>query len=178
MSVDDLRLHTPRLTLRRFKVSDLAALTAYRHDPVVVQFQGFRSDETEDELRQFIVDMQTCAPLSGLQIAVALRQTDALIGDVYLRGIMDAQAEIGYTFARQHQGHGYATEAVTRLLDYCFADLALHRVIAICSARNAASIKLLTRIGMRREAHMRESYRYSGEWHDEFQYAMLRQEWQ
>ena len=108
---------------------------------------------------------------------MALRNTGALIGDVYLRSIMDAQAEIGYTFARQFHGHGYATESVHRLLDYCFIDLNLHRIIAICSVRNGASIKLLERIGMRREARMLQSYRYSGEWHDEFQYAILKKEW-
>jgi len=177
MSKDDLPWHTSRLILRRFQRADLAALMAYRHDPAVGQFQTFRADETEAELAQFIVHMQTLEPLRGLQIALALRPTDVLIGDIYLRGIMDEQAEIGYTLASAYQGHGYASEAVTRLLEYCFGALNLHRVIAICSVHNTASIQLLERIGWRREAHMRQSYRYGDEWHDEFQYAILKNEW-
>ena len=45
------------------------------------------------------------------------------------------QAKIGYTLARPYQGSGYATEAVTGLLNYLFGDVKLHRVIALCDVR-------------------------------------------
>ena len=109
---------------------------------------------------------------------MALRETDALIGDVYVR-IPDAeQAEIGYTFDPAQRGQGYATEAVSGLFTYLFDELGLHRIVAICAVDNTRSYALMERIGMRREAHMRQSYRYNGVWCDEFAYAMLNEDWQ
>jgi RimJ/RimL family protein N-acetyltransferase len=61
------------------------------------------------------------------------------------------QCEIGFTIAPGYQGHGYATEAV-RLLPGClFTARGRHRVTACCDPRNAVSVALLERLGMRRE---------------------------
>jgi aminoglycoside 6'-N-acetyltransferase len=72
------------------------------------------------------------------------------------------------TIAGEHQGHGYATEAVRRK----------HRITAYCDSRNATSIALLERRAMRREGHLRESTWAKGEWTDDLVYALLRHEWQ
>ena len=169
-------LTTSRLTLRRFKLADLPALRAYRTDPDVAQFQSWGDQDDETELRRFVAEMETREPLAGLQIAVALRDTDALLGDLYICGTTESQAELGYTFARAAQGQGYATEAVRGLLGYCFNELKLHRVVGIAAVENAPSWRLMERAGMRREAHARLSYRYRGVWHDEYQYAILQTE--
>ena len=171
-------LTTARLTLRRFRQDDLPALRAYRTDPEVARFQSWGDQDDEADLRRFVAEMQTRAPLEGLQIAVALGTTDELIGDLYIHGSHEAQAEIGYTFARPYQGRGYATEAVRGLLGYCFNELKLHRVIGIAAVENTPSWQLMERVGMRREAHTLQSYRYRGVWHDEYQYAILQMEFQ
>lgn len=171
-----LPAHTERLTLRRFHDADLAALHAYRNDPQVARLQTFQ-DISLPDLRIMIRDMQTAEVLKGLQIAVALRGSDLLIGDLYLHGYLPEQATIGYTFAREQHGHGYASEAARWLLGICFGELHLHRVMAVCSVQNTRSMRLLERIGMRREGLTRSSFRYQGEWHDEYEYAMLADEW-
>ena len=113
------------------------------------------------------------------QMAIELAQTCPLIGDLGLHTLADrpGQAEIGFTLAREHQGKGYATEAVNRLLDYVFGVLGKHRVIAVTDARNAPAARLLERVGMRREGHFVENIWFKGEWADEYQYAMLEREW-
>jgi RimJ/RimL family protein N-acetyltransferase len=79
------------------------------------------------------------------------------------------QAEIGFTLACEHQGKGYATEAVDCLLDYVFGKLGKHRVIAITDARNLAASRVLERVGMRREGHFIENVWFKGGWGDEYQ---------
>ena len=79
--------------------------------------------------------------------------------------------------ACEHQGKGFATEAVNCLLDYVFGKIAKHRVIAVADTRNAPAVRLLERVGMRREGHFIENIWFKGEWGDEFQYAMLEREW-
>jgi RimJ/RimL family protein N-acetyltransferase len=76
-----------------------------------------------------------------------------------------------------HQGHGYATEATGLVLRLGFEELGLHRIVGRLDARNVASAGVLERLGMRREAHLRENEFVKGEWVDELVYAMLASEW-
>ena len=81
--------------------------------------------------------------------ALTLRGTDRLIGDCAAHVDADdpRRAEIGFTLAPEHQGHGYATEAVRRLLHYLLVERGKHRVSATCDARNTRSAALLERVG-------------------------------
>jgi RimJ/RimL family protein N-acetyltransferase len=174
-------IQTARLRLRRFTEADLPAFIAYRNDPEVARYQSW-DGITEGEARAFIAAMreaQPGTPRDWFQFAIALKDSDALIGDVglYVRGDDPRLGEIGYTLARDQQGHGYATEAVRALLDYAFATLTLHRVTASADCRNAPSFKLLERVGMRREGQFLQHAWYKGEWCDEYLYAMLRSDW-
>ena len=71
-------------------------------------------------------------------------------------------------------------EMLGRVLDALgrpFDGLGLHRVVARVDARNGPSLRLCERLGMRREAVLRENEWFKGEWSDEVDYALLEQEW-
>ncbi|MFI9048054.1 GNAT family N-acetyltransferase [Streptomyces sp. NPDC053427] len=85
---------------------------------------------------------------------------------------------MGYVVHPDHSGHGYATEASRALLKLGFEDLQLHRIQAELDGRNNASARLLERLGMRRESHLRENGSLGGEGSDEVIYAMPAREWQ
>ena len=177
-----LILETPRLILRPFQDSDLEPFVAYRSDPEVARYQGWEAPYSVESAREFIAEMKHKQPAvqgEWYQLAVELKQGAPLIGDCAFHILAhDArQAEIGCTLARQHQRQGYAFEAVTRLLDYLFRDLGLHRVIASCDVDNLASVRLLERVGMRREAHCVENIWFKGAWGSEYLYALLQREW-
>ena len=114
------------------------------------------------------------------QFAVGLRATGQLIGDCAAmpQAGDPRQCEIRFTIAPDYQGRGYATEAVRLLLNYLFTERGKHRITAYCDPRNAASVALLERLGMRREGHLRESTWAKGEWTDDLVYALLHDEWQ
>ncbi|NJN16857.1 MAG: GNAT family N-acetyltransferase [Oscillochloris sp.] len=172
---------TPRLHLRRFEPRDLPEFFAYRNDPQVARFQSW-SALGEAELSAFIDEMAQAepgVPGPGFQFAVARAVDNLLIGDVYFK-LLDhdrRQAEIGYTLARIHQGNGYASEAVRGVLRYAFERLELHRVIALVDCANHASVALLERVAMRREAHFLQHWWSHGAYRDEYQYALLHSEW-
>jgi RimJ/RimL family protein N-acetyltransferase len=175
------RLLSPRLVLRRFRPSDLASFCGYRSDPRVARYQDWESC-SEEEGRQLLEPQMTLhpdVPGTWFQVAIELAETGALIGDCGLHTLADGtrQAEIGVTVARNHQGKGYATEAVARLLAYAFGSLEKHRVIAVTDARNLPAARVLERVGMRREGHFIENVWFKGGWGDEYQYAMLGREW-
>ncbi|MCB0080278.1 MAG: GNAT family N-acetyltransferase [Caldilineaceae bacterium] len=175
-------LSTPRLHLRSFAETDLTALVAYRSDPEVARYQGWPRPYTA-EMGQALIDEMMNKPLdvqgAWLQIAIEQKESGVLMGDCAfaVRDSRGQQAEIGYTLARPFHGQGYATEAITRLLQYLFDERGLHRVHASCDTQNAASIRLLERLGMRREAHFVENYWDDGQWTSEYLYAMLAREW-
>jgi RimJ/RimL family protein N-acetyltransferase len=70
-----------------------------------------------------------------------------------------------------------AWPAASSLLGYLFERRRKHRVTACRGARNAASARVLERLGMRREGHLRESTWAKGEWTDDLLYAVLDREW-
>ena len=175
------RIESERLILRRFRDSDLAPFVAYRNDPEVARYQSWDSID-EREARAFVREMgsaQPGVPGEWFQFAIESKETGGLIGDCALQvdGQEPYRAEIGFTLAREHQGRGFASEAVSRLLDYAFGVLGLHRVVAIADCRNESSWTLLERIGMRREGHFLDSVWFKGEWSDEYLYAVLKDEW-
>lgn len=174
-------LETSRLILRRFKPDDRAAFLAYRNDPEVARYQSWESCSVV-EATQFIASQQSLQPgVPGqwFQFAIELKESAALIGDCAFKLKEDdaRQAEIGFTLSREYQKRGYAAEAVARVLDYAFAELRLHRVIAVTDAENRASVALMERLGLRREAHYVENIWFKGKWGDEFLYAILSNEW-
>jgi aminoglycoside 6'-N-acetyltransferase len=177
-----LPLETPRLLLRPFQDSDLEAFVAYRSDPIIARYQGWEAPYSIANALAFIDEMkqkQPAVPGEWYQVAIVLKTSLELIGDCTFQVSEEdgQQAKIGYTLARPYQGSGYATEAVTGLLHYLFGDLKLHRVIALCDVENFASIRLLERIGMRREGHYLESFWSKGEWSSEYGYGLLESEW-
>ncbi|MBN8807761.1 MAG: GNAT family N-acetyltransferase [Sphingomonas sp.] len=62
------------------------------------------------------------------------------------------ELELGYTFRRDCWGRGYATEAATALLTWIRATAPKEPIVAFAMVDNAASIAVLTKIGLRREA--------------------------
>jgi RimJ/RimL family protein N-acetyltransferase len=175
------RIESERLILRRFRDSDLAPFVAYRNDPEVARYQSWESFD-EREAKAFIREMGIShpgVPGEWFQFAVESKEIGKLIGDCAMQvdGQEPYRAEIGFTLAREHQGKGFASEAVSRLLDYAFEFLELHRIFAIADCRNKPSWTLLERVGLRQEVHFLKSVWFKGQWSDEYLYAVLKDEW-
>lgn len=178
-----LILETPRLILRPLKDSDIAAFAAYRSDPEVARYQGWEAPYSIEKAADFVTYMQTIEPgRPGLWYQLGIqRKTDGiLLGDCGFQRLESEprQAEIGFTLARLHQGQGYAHEAIHCLLGYLFNEFDLHRVRGNCDPQNAASIRLMQRLGMRHEGRWIKSLWFKGAWADEDWFAILREEWQ
>lgn len=112
-------------------------------------------------------------------IAVVLKATDKLIGNVYL-GKRDCEAlEIGYVFNRRYWGMGYAKESCEALIKKAFSK-DVHRIYAECDPCNISSWRLLERLGFVREAHFKQNvYFWKDEhgnpiWKDTFVYSLLK----
>ena len=178
----DDRIRTERLTLRPFTEGDLDLVFAMFSNADVVRYL-YEDPTTQDQARAALTrkigNRAIAAEGDRVSFAVELRATGETVGDVMVQWVSraHAQGEIGFVFHPDHQGRGYATEAVSPLLRIAFDELGLHRVIGRLEARNAASARVLEKIGMRREAHLVENEWVKGEWQSELVYAILDREW-
>jgi len=170
-----LPLSTRRLVLRRFRPGDAVALAAYRSDPDVARYQGWSAPVGLADARALAAEFAAGDPLrpGWFQYAVERTADRRLIGDLGVRRDGDPRrAEIGFTVSSAHQRHGYATEALTRLLEHLFAH-GLHKAYAECDARNTASAALLRRLGFQQEGHLRAHTWIKGEWTDDLLFGLL-----
>jgi RimJ/RimL family protein N-acetyltransferase len=172
--------HTQRLVLRPLRYGDEKDVLDYRHRADVCHY--LPSDQlTEATVTDFITERMGLTQIAGDgdRLILAVELDGQVIGDLLVRGgqVTDQQAEIGWVLHPDRQGHGYATEAARELINLSFGDLRMHRVWAQLDPRNTASAKLCERLGMVREAHLRESGWAKGEWTDTAIYAILRSEW-
>ncbi len=176
-----LPLRTPRLVLRAFEPGDHDALYAFQSLPDAVRFVPYEA-RTPETMRTALT-----AKLAGrrlahdgdhLDLAVIEGDDGPLVGDVLLilRSVQHATVEVGYIFHPGHGGRGLATEAVAATVGLAFAAGA-HRVVARVDARNHASRKLCTRLGLRQEAVLVDNELFKGEWSTEVDYAVLDREW-
>ena len=164
---------TERLILRRYKKEDLQDLFEYLSDKDVVEYEPYKTmtfDEAKENLEWRIGTDE--------MIAVELKSSHKMIGNVYL-GKRDFEAlEIGYVFNRNYWGKGYAAESCEALIEQAFSN-GVHRIYAECDPRNKNSWKLLEALGFRREAHFRKNvYFWKDEngkpiWKDTYIYAKL-----
>jgi RimJ/RimL family protein N-acetyltransferase len=141
---------TSRLILRAAKADDAAFVTGMNNDPEVCRFLGGMKTPEESLLKIVeAIDHQRQHGFS--RWSVTLKDTGAIIGRCglmrkHISGV--TEIELGYAFAREHWGRGYATEAARAALDYSFGVLRHRRVVAIIYPKNHASIGVAGKIGM------------------------------
>lgn len=174
-------LRTDRLLLREFVEDDWKAFHAIESRPDVARYQSFEP-RTIAESRSYVREASQSAaddPRLTYDLAMVLNAEDRLIGRCGL-GIIDSdlrEAVLWYTLHPDEWGRGYTTEAARAMVNFGFRELRLHRIWADCDPANIASWRVLERLGLRREGHLRENAWTKGEWVDSLVYAILDREW-
>lgn len=165
---------TERLTIRPFIQKDLNdVFDIYRNEETCKYLLHENwTHETMKELFERKLKNQYLSKETNVSLAVVL--DSKVIGDlsVWYTGMKDT-VEIGYSFAAETAGKGFATEAMNQLVRNLFHEQRVHRIQATLDARNLASQKLCERIGMRREAYFIQDFWNKGEWTDTMVYGML-----
>jgi len=173
---------TERLELRPFVESDLDGLYDMQRRPEVARYLFWEArsrEETRVALAAKLAVTTLTAEGDHLCLAVVHRESGRLVGDFQLEWLSGGhhRAEIGFVTNPDHAGHGYATEAGREMLRLGFEVYGFHRIVGLCDGKNTPSMRLMARLGMRREAYFVQSEMFKGEWTDLAVYAMLRDEW-
>jgi RimJ/RimL family protein N-acetyltransferase/predicted enzyme related to lactoylglutathione lyase len=176
-----VELTTERLILRDFVADDWPALLLYRANPAYHRFYP-STEGSEEDAREFVamfLGHQQAQPRIKFQLAVTLKESGQLIGNcgVRLKEPGALEADIGYELAPEQWRRGYATEAARAMAAFGFTQLGVHRIWSWCIAENAASARVLEKLGMRQEGRLRENEFFKGRWWDTLIYAILEPEW-
>ena len=173
-------LETKRLFIRPITVDDKHEIFEYRRDKEVNKYQGW-IPETIEDVEVFIckTSKQINIPDTWFQFVIVDKESKKIVGDLGIHFIDSAnkQVEIGCTLTKDFQHKGFATESVMKVIDYLFNDLNKHRIITSIDPDNKNSIRLVERIGFRKEAHFVESLLINGIWVDDLIYALIEKEW-
>jgi len=175
-----ITIDTPRLRLEPLRADDAAELFAYRSDPVVARYQGWKP-ATVGEVARFIAEQaaRVFGNAGWYQLAIRARGDGALIGDLGIRFPDDTSEaiEFGVTLKPAAQGQGHAREALAAVVDRAFGAWGYRRLACSVDPRNLASVALCRALGFRQEAHHVESLWFRGEWVDDLVFALLAREW-
>ena len=176
-----LKINSERLQIRNLKNSDLSDFYFYRSNPDVTKYQGF-DVFTMEQSKEFIQGQLKKFGKAGewVQYGIENKKTGRLIGDCAIK--LDQNdiriTEIGITISHTEQKNGYAKESLIAILNFLFSINNFHRVTEIVDAENIASIQLLKSVGFKQEGHFIENIFFKGKWGSEFQFAMLKSEWE
>lgn len=169
-------IETERLLLRNFKeedYNDLYEFLSQRREDEFEAYPGINYENGKEHLKYRVGNDEF--------IAIVLKETEKVIGNVYF-GNRDFEAkEIGYIINKNYQRQGYAAEAIKAVIKSGF-NQQLHRVFAECNPYNICSWKLLEHLGFKREAYFRENVYFRKDeegkpmWQDTYVYCYLNKE--
>lgn len=150
-----MMIDTPRLTLRQFQLKDLSSLHYYRNHPVCKKFQNWE-DTTLEKLDVFIKsNMQRSVHDQQMQIALALKETNELVGDIFLAK-KGKTITLGFTTSPHFQRQGYMFEALSHFIPYLQDLFPVSDIICLIHPGNIASEHLVAKLHFEKEGYIDE----------------------
>ncbi len=176
-------VRTERVLMRPITTSDLPAIHAIRSQPAVAMWLSGTA-------ASYDVFVEEWTGSDRFETTLVLELDGRVIGDVFLKitqawaqrevldRAQDTQGDIGWLVDPEYAGRGIATEAAGALLRLCFEELGLRRVTAAAFADNAASVRVMEKLGMRLEGRgVRQALHRERGWVDGVHFAVLVEEW-
>ncbi len=173
-------IETKRTILRPIEAGDNKMVFTYRSDSETNKYQGWIPKNLSD-VDEFIFKnpKEFNKPETWFQLVIIEKETDEIIGDIGIHFIdcNNYQCEIGCTLMKNVHGKGFALETLKAVIGYLFGTLNKHRIVTSIDPSNISSIKLVERLGFRKEAHFKKSLLINGKLVDDIVYAILKSDW-
>lgn len=173
-------LENDTVSLRPAEDEDIPFLLENRHDPEV---RASRSIQLPADAGWAQKRLGGTLGRHDDTVGLLVCVEETPVGYVYLiREDPDAQVfrlgELAYWITPEEWGNGYATAAGRLVVNYAFSELGLHRLEATAYASNAASQRVLEKLGFTQEGVARKRILVDSEWVDNIQYGLLSEEYE
>lgn len=179
VSIQPPRLFAERLRLRPVEASDAPALFALHSNARVLRYWDGPAWREPARAERFVAASREMADDgTGVRLTIQRTTDTTFLGWCSLTRWNSAHrsASLGYCLDDAVWGNGYATEAARALLQWAFTTLDLNRVQAETDTRNAASARVLEKLGFVREGTLREDCVVDGDVSDSWVYGLLRRD--
>lgn len=167
-------LSTERLELRPLEKSDLEDMLSIFSNPEVTKYYEVETMTEPAQAERLLGHFIAIG-----RLGIMLKGSGRVIGSCGLFAINQEyrSASLGYDLSREYWGRGIMTEALKALLGQGFHSTGLNRINALTYPDNAASIRVLSKLGFRTEGVLREFGFWKGSYHDMSLHALLKREW-
>ena len=175
-------LESERLILRKPAMKDAVEMTGILNNREVLKYMyrmeyPYRMEQAEEKIES-ILEME-----NGFGLGITLRDSRTLIGYVGLQGLHKiddyTSAGLEYWLGKDYWGKGYASEAVSRVIDHGFKKMKMEIVYAHVFSPNEPSKNLLLKLGFKEDSRIRacEKCRADGDWMDDVRYELYKKGW-
>jgi RimJ/RimL family protein N-acetyltransferase len=147
---------TTRLRLRPPTLADAPAIhEGYAQDPEVTRHLIWRPHKSLAETEAFLRSaIEGWAEGTLFQWVITRADDGAVIGMLAARIEDGFKASVGYVLARAEWGKGYVPEALRAVIEVLWSQPGIFRIWAVCDVENAASARVLEKVGMEREGRL------------------------
>jgi RimJ/RimL family protein N-acetyltransferase len=179
----DLVLVTARLRLRPLRDSDVEDLWPFVSDPELPRMMSWAAHTDPSQTLAFIAWTREALE-KGSSVAWAIEVDGRAMGTIGLDGIQFAvrawrvdSAELGYWIAPPLWGRGMMTEAAQAVMRCGFDTIGLHKITVGCLAENAASRRVIEKLGFRPIGRREDDVWRDGRWWSVLRYELTASEW-
>ena len=146
-------VETERLIFRKFVDEDLPLLIEQRADPDVNRYLGGPKRQNAEAISIRIKFYMDCYEKFGFGMCPMIwKENGEVIGGAGLQPLEDTgEIEVGYSIIKRYWGLGIGTEAARGWLEYGFNTVGLERIVAVAVVDNAASRRIMEKLGMKFE---------------------------
>jgi len=151
------RIETERLVLRKPRMDNAPAIFAgWAQDKEVTRYLTWRPHQRIEQTQEFVKScLLAWEQETRFPYLITLKESDEVIGMIDPR-IEGSRLGIGYGAGRAHWGKGYIPEATRAIIEWAFQQPSLYRVYATTDVENAASRRVLEKVGMQCEGVLRK----------------------
>jgi ribosomal-protein-alanine N-acetyltransferase len=174
-------LETARTLLRPLSLEDSEAMYEVYSDPETMKYWSSQPVNSIEGARKLVqADVDWVKQGSAVLWAIAEPSSNKALGKCVLFQFSkeNQRAELGYVLNREHWGIGLMTEVMTKVIDFAFDELGLHRLEADTDTLNAGSLALLGKLGFQQEGMFRHRWKVYGEWQDSAMLGLLKPDWE
>jgi ribosomal-protein-alanine N-acetyltransferase len=173
-------LMTDRLKLRGITPDDANDIFEYASIPEISEYLVWYPHKTIRDSEDFIkFAREKFENDEWIVLGIELKEKNKLIGTIDIRGWKNVHrcAEIGYVLSKEFWNRGITTEALKRVIDYCFGELNLNRVEAHCEDENTGSWRVMEKCGMKYEGTLRQRVFIKERYRSMKMYSILKSEY-
>ncbi|MCL1663807.1 GNAT family N-acetyltransferase [Elizabethkingia ursingii] len=169
-----LKIETERLVLSLLKESDIPLITEYLQEKIISDNTSNIPHPYSESDAQAWIKMSDDALKSNTGYTFAIREKEGkIIGAIGLHDRGDDKAELGYWIAVPFWNKGFATEAASAILNFGIKELKFHKIYATHFIHNPASGKIMEKIGMQKEAVLKDHIKKEGQYLDIQMYSLI-----